>query len=78
MTAEPDTSLPWIVVDFSNRFEVRDSVGKHIASVYFDDDGLREAFRRLSKEEARRLANEIANHPDLPAESERDHAERRA
>jgi hypothetical protein len=56
---------PWQVTEHDAHFEVKDGTGLHLAVVYFQDGPSREPMKRLSKEEARRLAREIARLPAL-------------
>jgi hypothetical protein len=45
---------------------VRDADGQQLAHVYFEDEpGRRSAAKLLSKDEARRIASNIAKLPDL-------------
>jgi hypothetical protein len=58
---------PWKVDDTSTEsFCVRDRSGQALAYVYYEDEiGRRMAMRRLTKDEARRIAANIAKLPDL-------------
>lgn len=57
---------PWTIVENPESFEVLDADGVKLAFVYFEDEPLRRALvKRLSKDEARRLAKEIARLPAL-------------
>jgi hypothetical protein len=47
-------------------FEIRDAVGQGLVYIYFDDDAGRRAItKRISKDEARRLAQQIVRLPEL-------------
>jgi endo-1,4-beta-D-glucanase Y len=57
---------PWTVEDIGAAFVVMDSAGQQLAYVYFEDKpGRRSAAKLLSKDEARRIAVNIAKLPDL-------------
>jgi hypothetical protein len=57
---------PWKVIKHDDSYEVQDAVGLSLASVYFDDEKIpRSSARRLSKDEARRIAAQIARLPTL-------------
>jgi hypothetical protein len=58
---------PWMVDDTSaENFCIRDAKGQALAYVYYEDEtGRRMAMGRLTRDEARRIAINIAKLPDL-------------
>jgi hypothetical protein len=59
-------SKPWKIVEHDESFEVQDSAERTLAFVYFSDDPNRRNFmRRLSKDDARTMANQILRLPAL-------------
>jgi hypothetical protein len=57
---------PWTVEELDACFVVRDHSGQQLAYVYFEDaPGRRSAAKLLSNDEARRIAVNIGNLPDL-------------
>ncbi len=57
---------PWIVEELEACFYVCDSAGQKLAFVYFEEErGRRAAAKLLTKDEARRIAANIAKLPEL-------------
>jgi hypothetical protein len=59
---------PWSVDELEAAFVVKDSAGQKLAFVYYEEDtGRRSAANLLTKDEARRIAVNIAKPADLLA-----------
>ncbi len=57
---------PWSVTERDGAYEVRDAAGLNLATVHFEDQPDRQSqLQRLSKDEARRVAAQIARLPTL-------------
>jgi len=65
---------PWRVVEHSESFDVQDATGSiHLAYVYFEDEaGRRRDTKRLTKDEARRVAAHIARIPEYAASAKQN------
>jgi hypothetical protein len=57
---------PWTVEETDACFIIKDSGGQQLAYVYFEDEpGRRSAAKLLTRDEARRIAANVAKLPDL-------------
>jgi hypothetical protein len=57
---------PWVVIEHDESYEVQDAAGLHMAFVHFDTESTRQSMmNRLSKDEAHRMATQIARLPEL-------------
>jgi CheY-like chemotaxis protein len=57
---------PWSVEDIGDAFVVRDSIRQKLAYVYYEEEpGRRRAAKLLTKDEARRIAANVAKLPEL-------------
>ena len=69
MTEQPRRfSQPWRMIELEEAFRIEDATGLALAFVYFSDDPERRAVTGyMSREEAQRIAVNIAALPDLRA-----------
>lgn len=66
MTGQRRFPPPWRVDEGEESFTVRDATGQALGYFYFEDEPVRQAStRRLSREDARKMAVNFAKLPDL-------------
>jgi hypothetical protein len=62
----PAFAKPWTVEERGESFVIEDAAGIALAYVYFEDEPTRRRFaKRLSKDEARKMAQQILRLPQL-------------
>ena len=64
---------PWKIEEQDESFQIRDAAGRILAYVYFEDEPTRRNFsKRLSKDDARRMAQQILRLPELVPDCQGD------
>jgi hypothetical protein len=57
---------PWKIEEQDESFQIRDAAGRILAYAYFEDEPTRRNFsKHLSKDDARRMAQQILRLPEL-------------
>ena len=57
---------PWKIEEQDESFQIRDTTGRILANVYFEDEPTHRNFsKRLSEDDARRMAQQILRLPEL-------------
>ncbi|SED79042.1 hypothetical protein SAMN05519104_4376 [Rhizobiales bacterium GAS188] len=70
---------PWTLVEHDESFAVVDASNTALALIYFkEESGRRSSMRRLSREDARRLATQVVRLPELLEELKQHRAARDA
>jgi hypothetical protein len=66
MTEPRRFPAPWEALELEESFVIQDAKGQALTYVYFEDEPTRQRImNRLSRDEARRIAANIAKLPDL-------------